>query len=695
MHAVQIYALIASLLTSLVFITKTRHPHVKHLQGYLADYHFIKFIKALDFYAGNRGVYYNTVFTGPVPDIQALRGQCPTPLKCPQPVFPPYCAEMDSRSKMNMSDSVYHWVLSLVYILRRVLVTTVFAIAAFIVGKASYKGLGQRERIALSETASYIRNMIERKRDIWDAGDTVENRLNGPKCTSTPSSSVAVVARANNPIYYPQPSHVVVAPPVPMALSSSRSQEPAIPFHDFAFRIPQPVIEAIASELCAPPISMIAGALRRSHSNREAQDSRWPSHDPRPTVAGFEDVGRPFASIAGDGELALEFLAQLPFAQDLAIDKPSSTSLASQTIWSQSPSPRRHKLGQGALRPALTPRGSCGHCGRPPSKYQKHLIAEDASVNDHPVHPTPDIATAMDPPRDANGTRARPLGTQGSAKLRQRSSSLDSPLQKLRVARVRATTAPAQLLNVTGFHWEQPQCTRVHVSFVSGRTGADLVRAMATSMPEVIDLAARTANGSQRSETRTVAGDGQVGAGVFLAKDAPDAAMGSQCVGVSQEAVYCPPKTAQTTETASTNIITAPLLSRRQSSTSIIERIAPGAAQVLRRVVAAADTAAIRPKVGRSGSGSGGMRVSTSTGLVRTPSAPSPGRGIGNGEGAKVRAPGAVRRVGSGTGAGTVHRRILGPGAAARRGGAVGATPVSPDQRPPMRVTRIFGPPPV
>ncbi|KAG6879259.1 hypothetical protein C0992_004088 [Termitomyces sp. T32_za158] len=618
---INIYAIIAGLFGTLFILTKMRHPHIKHVREGLEGTILFKAINALDFYTGNHALFYDELF----PELSSNHTQSKDPFQSPVSsnrsciIQSP---DVDSYfpTEKSQGAGAYHILLALCATAG----VSIFSVAVY---------LRKTLRLALRQRNVVIHASQVERRVSHEANSAISasNEKGSQDAQLLPSSSVSVVTRRDDSIFYTNTEPVVVAPPIPVALSESSirmNSQPSVPYIESRAIQNDSVTPLIADSLPPPPPLIVPSATETITAQPD-DDLPNPiplSQDEPQPVAAEEppclNVGEPSSEVEAD-VAAISYLSYLPFAQGLDAQgsaPPTPAPISSPD--SGTPSPRNAaRIVAPAARRVYTPQVSCR---RPDWLTSAQYREAHSKLNALVSNTAPGIETTADPMRL-------------EAPVISPADGLDSPSHKISVPRVCASTSLAQPTTVTGSasHWDH-LVTSVGAPterpFVAGRTGADLVLAMSTSMPRVIDLGLRSAGGGQYGEREGASGNISPLAEISISPRASS---------ILRQVAAATADTAQTSHAVSSR--------RRRSvmTTAVLQN----------------------PWLNRGGSQESAPATATrSTGVspVQT----------------------AVQR--------SVIRRVLGPqrNGSADRPSERWITPADNVERPPLRVTRIFGEPP-
>ncbi|KAG6860577.1 hypothetical protein C0995_009626 [Termitomyces sp. Mi166 len=498
------YAIVAGLIGTLFIVTKMRHPHTKHIRESLEGSVLFKVINALDFYTGNHALFYDELFPEPPlkdPFQSSVLSICPyTRLPSPYagyPHFPP---------DESPGDGAY-----------QLLPALCATAGVFLFSVAIY--LRKSLRLALRENQrNFVIHAIQVERRASQSQETNSvlsvsaSNANLQQGVFVPSSSVSVVIRRDDSIFYPNADPVIVAPPMPVAIS-----DPLLRMNSFESRpiqsLSDPAIP-FASDSPPPPSHSVMPSATEAPAAQKADDDLpysipLPQDDPEQLVIAEESPGistEPPSPVESD-VTAILYLADLPFVQD-GLDTQRSANPSPAPI---SPPDGGNRSPRFSLEPATRPISTIPtpqvSCRRPDWLSSAQYWEAHARLNALVSNTAADIETASDA---TARIELAPVISPADSDV-----TLDSPSPyKIQIPPVRATTSLAQPMTVSGStsHWEHPvviASSTAEAPFVASRTGADLVLAMSTSMPRVIDLGFRSATGGSQRDN----GGGWVGAG--------------------------------------------------------------------------------------------------------------------------------------------------------------------------------------
>ncbi|KAG6868700.1 hypothetical protein C0993_011930 [Termitomyces sp. T159_Od127] len=283
---------------------------------------------------------------------------------------------------------------------------------------------------------------------------------------------------------------------MPVAISLIRTNslpKPSVPFLNSRAIQSDPVTPRVADSPIPPPPPRLSPLTLPSGNEAFVAGTDddlpylipLPPDEPQP-VAAEESPGlvEPPSAVEPD-VTAISYLSHLPFARDPVAQRsatPTPAQISSPASGARSPR-NTLPIAAPAARRVSPPQVSCRRRDWLTSaQYWEAHSKLNALVSN-----------------TAAGTGA----TRIEAPVIPPAHVLDSPSPyKIGVPRVCASTSLVQPTTVSGSptHWDHLGSSvgaPTETPFVAGRTGADLVLAMSTSMPRVIDLGVMSAGGSQ------------------------------------------------------------------------------------------------------------------------------------------------------------------------------------------------------
>ncbi|KAH0583574.1 hypothetical protein H2248_009197 [Termitomyces sp. 'cryptogamus'] len=464
---INLYAIIAGLVGTLFIVTKMRHPHIKHVRESLEGSFLFKVINALDFYTGNHALFYGVLFPESPSNFTPSRYPFPSPVPsiCS-------CAQLSSPHVDSYSLPKKSWrgAYQILPALSATAGLFLFSVAIYL-RKSLQHALRENQQNVVIHAIQVERRVSQSQKpnSVLPASnaDAQQDAL-------VPSSSVSVMTRRDDPIFYPNADPVIVAPSIPVAISnyqinsfpepSPQSCQSSTPQSDSA--------TPLATDSPPPPSTPPSA----THAHVTQIDDDLPYSFPLPqdepklvTAKESSGISMEPSSTPKPDVTAISYFAFLPFAQHLDVRR-STIPTAAPSSGSSTRSPRNP--------PHITEPGTPSRSNSTPEAYSRLNSLLSNTV------------VGIETTSDSDATRIE-------------APVVSAADYKIKIPRVRATTSLAQPMTVSGSasHWEHPEASTsapTEAHFVTGRTGADLVLAMSTSMPQVIDLEFMSGGGGHR-----------------------------------------------------------------------------------------------------------------------------------------------------------------------------------------------------